>query len=229
MDSDAALSAKKKKSLTRFEECEPFTFESFERYRGTHENLTHLSPKDICELLSYCLKCLEDEDTRRLAEVDLLNALQKLCSRPDYVSHFHPYYDVMSIMTTVDYTLKTDKVGGTCSVLAAKAFHNLFHQLIMMLDIDTSLHVQPAFSLILDWIRRCSSNVGVAGVSDSSQIAKFLFGVASDIMTEYPERCITVLEGNNFGRDLFRNARKRWDASRGEEKHALVMYFSSHM
>jgi hypothetical protein len=229
MDSDAVINAKKKNSASRFYECEPFTFESFDRYRGTNDTLTYISSKDLCDLLAFCLKCLEDDDTRHLAEVDLLNALQKLCSRPDYVTHYHPYHDVLSIMTTVDYTLKYDKSGGMCSALAARAFYNLFHQLIMSLDIDMSLHVETAFSLILDWVRRCSANVGVSRVSDSSQIAKYMFGVASDVMTEHPERCIATLEANNFGLDLFRNARKRWDYCRGEDKHALVMYFSSHM
>jgi hypothetical protein len=213
-----------------FFECEPFTFESFDRYRGTNDTLTHVSSKDICGLLAFCLKCLEDDDIRHLAEVDLLNALQKLCSRSDYVAHYHPYHDVLSIMTTVNYTLNSDKSGGgMCSALAARAFYNLFHQLIMSLDIDTSLHVESALSLILDWVRRSSSNVGVAGVSDSSQIATYMFGVASDIMTEHPDRCISILASNNFGLDLFRNARKRWDYCRGQDKHALVMFFSSHM
>jgi hypothetical protein len=228
-DSEAAIALMKKDREQSLDECEPFTFESFDRYRGTNAHLTLVSKKELGELLKYCLDNLENDEACEHAEADLLNMLQKLCSRPDYVAHFHPNHDVINILTMVESILSRDKVGGTCSVNAAKAFFNLFHQLITSLSIDISNHIQPCIALIVDWVRRCISRKGTSSSADSSQIAKFMYGVAADVLAGYPEQCIVVLGADNFGRDLFRHARKRWSTSRGGERDVLVSYLSSYM
>ena len=228
-DSEAAIASMKKECEEKFDECEPFTFESFDRYRGTNCHLSLVSQKELKELLKYCLDNLDDDEACEHAEADLLNMLQKLCSRPDYVAYFHPNHDVINILTMVESILSSDKVGGTCSVNAAKAFFNLLHQLITSLSIDISNHIQPCIALIVDWVRRCMSRTRTSSSTDSSQIAKFMYGVAAEILAGYPEQCIVVLGRDNFGRDLFRHARKRWATSRGGERDVLVSYLSSYM
>jgi len=226
-DSDATIALLKKEFEEKIDECEPFTFESFDRYRGTNANLTLVSAKELKELLKFCLDCLEDEEVCELAEADLVNMLQKLCSRPDYVTNFHPHDDVLNIMTAVQSILRNDKVGGTSSVNAAKAFFNLFHQLTINLNIDISNHIQLCIALIVDWVRRCMSRTSSS--ADSSQIAKFMYSVVADVLATYPEHCIAVLKVDNFGRDLFRHARKRWTTLRGVDREVLVSYFSSYL
>lgn len=226
-DSEETIALQKKELQEKLDGCEPFSFESFDRYRGTNANLTLVSTKELRELLKFCLDCLEDEDACELAEADLVNMLQKLCSRPDYVANFHPHNDVLNIMTAVQSILRNDKVGGTSSVNAAKAFFNLFHQLTVNLNIDISNHIQLCIALIVDWVRRCMSRTSSS--ADSSQIAKFMYSVAADVLATYPEQCIAVLKGDNFGRDLFRHARKRWTTLRGGEREVLVSYFSSYL
>jgi len=225
-DSDVAIAALKKERQTRFDECEPFTFESFDRYRNTNANLTHISSKEIGELLKYCLACLKDQELCDLAEADFLKMLQRLCSRPDYVVHFHPFQDVLDILTVVRERLQS---GNDGALSAASAFYNLIHQFTTALDIQINECVQMCLAIIVDWVRDCKSNSGSAGGNNSSQLIKFMYGVATDLLSVYPEQCVTILSQRDFGKELFGYARRCWKGSRAGDRDMLVGYFASHL
>jgi hypothetical protein len=213
--------------------CEPFTFDNFERYRNTNKNLTYIQSKEIKELLKFCLDGLEDEGICALAEKDLLNMLQILCSRADYVAHFHPSNAMIDILTTVQERVVMRVQEGdldldTRSITdAAKAFYNLVHQFTVVLDIDISGFVKSCLALVLDWIRTCCSSG--TGAVDSAHVLKWMYGVVVDVLSVYPEQCIVVLEQESYGKDLFRYARRRWLKVKDDDKQALVTYFAAHL
>ncbi len=230
-DSEAALASVKRKRQNGFDECEPFTFEHFERNRGTNQNLTLVQPKEIRELLKYCLDCLlENEDVYDLAEADLLNMLQKLCSRPDYVAHFHPVHDISDILTAVQDRLlqRSNSLSGTCLTNAAKAFFYLVHQYATVLDVDISGFVHPCLALVMDWVRHCTSSREGAELGAGSTL-KWMYGVVVDILSAYPDQCIVELERDDFGKEFFGYARRCWWQAVDETKQVLVAYFSAHL
>lgn len=228
-DTDAALASIKKERQAGFDECEPFTFQHFERYRNTNQNLTFVQPRVIQELLKYCLDCLENEDICGLAEAELLNFLHKLCSRPDYVAHIHPNQYMIEILTAVQIRLLRSMDSVKMCEYAAKAFYYLVHQFTVALGMDISGFVQPVLALVVDWVRTCSSRASSGNSTNSSEILKWMYGVAIDILSAYPDQCVSVLGQNNYGKDLFGYCRSRWLVSKDDHKEALVGYFSSHL
>ena len=222
---------------------EPFTFQSFHRYRDTNATLTHLSSKEIRSLLDYCINCLNSEDVCLVAEKVILELLLKLCSRSDYVALFGTYSDyILNIIEQVHTRIMPSNSHHTSmlSLNGAKIFYYLFHNLIAELGIEVNIFVRPCLALVVDWARNENSN---------SQLLQFMYGAAVDIMATYPEQCVGIFtgiigssstdNGSNYrigedhdadmGKDLFGHAQRRWNTARGIDRDVLVGYFSAHL
>lgn len=219
-ESDAILALKRKKQQEDYDDCEPFTFESFDRYRGTNDTLKNVSNKDIKQILEFCLECLHDENACNICEASLMISLAKLCSRSDYVVAFHPRHDLLDILQTIQPRLLGNNLVAHN---ASKVLYNLVHTMVVSLGIQIHAFVQPCLALVLDWIReRGPSYFGDTTLS-------CMYNTTSEILIAYPEQCATVLSQDNFGKDLFDFARKAWNSTKGVNRDALVGYFSSHL
>ncbi len=229
-DSDHAISVWKKERREGFDECEPFTFESFDRYRNTNEKFaTHAGAKEIRELLQFLLEeCLQREDCLSVAEVDLMQFLQKICARPDYVVHFHPRQDVIEILKAIKPRLEIDhstsSQDSSLNSNAAKALYNLVHNMTVHLGIQMHAFVTPCLALVLDWVRDSRENGGYG-----HGILASMYGVAVDILSSYPEQCVSVLATDDMGKDLFSYARRCWGSARDVNRDTLIAYFSAHL
>ncbi len=220
---------------------EPFTFESFDRYRGCNLTKTYLSGNEIKSALKNCLRWLESEEICSVAEQDLINLLCRLCSRADYVSSFGTSNDMVSnIMEELHprivptYDDKTEpslkiaqrKINSQESVLAknaAKTFYNLFHQLISVLGIEITVFVLPSLKLIVEWVRHRNAE---------PTLLKHMYGVAVEIFAAYPQLCVGIFKNDddeNLGKDLFGYAVRSWNTSRNVDRDILVGYFSAHL
>ena len=222
---------------------EPFTYDSFDRLRDTNSQsrMTLASSKDIKDILAFCLEdCMTCDDCMTVAdraggvagEVDLMNVLQKLCARSDYVTHFHPRHDIIEILKVVSPKLEA---MDECSLPAAKALYQLVHNLTVNLGVQIHTFVWQFLALVVDYIRAMREDAVNNGSSSSTagtqspQIMTYMYGVAVDIMVHYPEQCVAVLSQDDFGKDMFGHARKCWSTARRELKEALVDYFSAHL
>jgi hypothetical protein len=252
-ESDAMLSSiKKDQNHGWMYVPEPFTFESFHRYHNTNSTLTYLSSKEIKNLLKYCLDGLHDEDQCSIAEQELLNLLQKLCSRSDYVSFFGNSNDtIMSIIEELHPRIvpETEKKSSSPTSIpkryhnnqqswlplnAAKTFYNLIHHLIAVLGIDIQIFAQQCLSLIVDWIRDENSKAlsRHSSTTSKTQLLQFMYGVALDILAAYPELCVGIFKDGKdkkLGKDLFGYAKRCWTMARGVDRDVLVGYFSAHL
>lgn len=219
-ETDAILAMKKKKQQEDYAVCEPFTFESFDRYKGTNDTQKHVSNKDIKQILEFCLECLRDEIVCNICEASLMASLVKLCSRSDYVVAFHPRYDLLDILQTIQ-----PRLLGNALVAhnASKVLYNLVHTMTVSLGIQIHAFVQPCLALVLDWIRdRGQSYFGDTSLS-------YMYNITAEILMAYPEQCSTILSQDDFGKDLFDFARKAWNSTKDSNRDALVGYFSSHL
>ena len=151
---------------------EPFTHDTFYRYRGGNSG-GHLGSKEVKELLRYCLDSLADEMAREVAGTDLTNMLVRLCSRRDYVCWFrseeigfvlHEARDLI-----LDTIMEQDREGsgnrataGTdievrelMRVHAAKAFSGLVKNCVCILGFDLAVFVGPCLDLAEEWAVSC--------------------------------------------------------------------------
>ena len=256
IDSDSdAVQKSISSSQDYFYQDEPFTYDSFNRYRNTNSTKTHLGPSEIQSLLKYCLECLDNEDAKAVAEVDLMNMLCRLCSRGDYVCHFHSREDVGYILSQIHPRLlgidddehdgesssnlkrntsnvhKGRRRGGSIAdnlmLHTARTFANLVHQCIVTLGTQIMPFVEPCISLVTEWVRKCEADTVDKG--KVLQTLQYVYGVMVDLMAAYPEQCIIILGKDGCGRDLWGYARRYWSNARDAIRNVLVEYFSAHL
>lgn len=223
---------------------EPFTFESYHRYRGSHSTNTYLSGNEIKGALKNCLGWLKSETICNVAENDLMNLLLQLCSRSDYVVTFGTSNTMIShIMEElhcriVPFDDKDDEHGKNnghnnrhhtnhnekmLAVKTAKTFYNLYHNLISVLGIEITIFVLPCLKLIVEWIRHEKSE---------STLLQYMYGVAVEILAAYPEVCVGIFESDedkNLGKDIFGYAMRAWNTAMNADRDVLVGYFSAHL
>lgn len=203
-ESDTLLASIKQSQNQNHYIPEPFTFESFDKFRDSNETLTFLSKKEIDKLLRYGLHCLHTKQICSIAEQESLNLLYKLCSRADYVSMFANSNDsICTILNELQprIILRNTKDDDTqnpsprnrqkiqyhhqVSMLAsnaAKTFYNLIHNLVS-LGIDIQIFVQLCIALVCDWIKQ----------ENSKELLQFMYGVIVDIFGCYPELCVGII------------------------------------
>jgi len=196
---------------------EPFTFESFNRYRDTNSTLTYLSNKDINLLLNYCLVSLRRRDLCDIAEQDLFNLLLKLCSRSDYVSAFGTSNDLIFNIIEEIHTRMISNISSTLAKTVIETLYNLVHHLVVKLGIDIQMFVRPCLGLILDCIK-----------NDVPSLSKHIYGIAVDVMATYPELCSSIFKDDENMSKLYSYATKCWSLSR-HDRDVFVGYFSAHL
>ena len=195
---------------------------------------TKFSAGEIHKLLQFCLHALGDDSVKEVAEADLLGMLLSLCSRPDYVTHFHVEKDVEYILSEIETRLVGDQGGGgrqaTGSWLrvvenSSKVFANLIYQLAVSLGVGMHLHLAPCFELVIRWCRSAST-------LSQSQVANekcmpFMYSAATNLLLTHSEQCVSLMK--QHGRHLLALAKKSFPYSTGQTRDALVDYFSAHL
>ena len=123
-----------------FEEALPAAASEMDTLRN---NGTKLDQRNIDSLLSYCLNALGNEKARLAAESDLMGLLVMLCSRSDYVAHFHHEKDVNYVLAEVQDLLSIENEGndseGSLELCDGQEIANLIYHLAVNLGV--SLHI----------------------------------------------------------------------------------------
>lgn len=196
---------------------------------------TKLSSGEVQKLLQFCLLALGDESVREVAEVELLGMLLSLCSRSDYVSHFHPDKDVEYILSEVETRLVgsgSRRTGGHTSENwlsvadnSSKVFANLIYHLTISLGFGMHMHLASCFELIVKWCRSASTLTQSQVASEKCM--PFIYSAVTNLLMTHSEQCVPLMK--QHGRHLLGLAKKSFPYSTGQTRDALIEYFSAHM
>jgi hypothetical protein len=162
--------------------------------------------------------------------------LLSLCSRPDYVTHFHPDKDVDYILSEVETRLVGGGQGSgggrhpTGSWLrvvdnSTKVFANLIYQLTASLGIGMHMHLASCFELVIKWCRSASA-LGQSQAANE-KCMPFMYSAATHLLTTHSEQCVPLMK--QHGRHLLALAKKSFPYSTGQSRDALIDYFSAHL
>jgi hypothetical protein len=233
IDSDsntAMVSSKQKQNRDWYHVPEPYTFESFDRYRDTNDIATYLSDVEINSLVNFTIKCLDNEVLVRIAETELLDLLFKLCSRRDYVSLFGTSDEnIMGIINVIGQRVACKKSiqMKSSDIICPKILYNLIHNLVAVLGIDIQIFVHQCLSLLQDWAQQQAALIQTR----HSQALEFMYGVAVDIYATYPDLCVGILSNKKYhdiGKELFNLAKLNWRIGK-TKRDALVRFFAAHL
>jgi hypothetical protein len=192
-------------------------------------NVPTLSRNETKLLTKYCLDMLEDDDALRVAEVSLLEMLEHICSRREFVAYFKPQSEIRNILQEVESRINSPvdefSVAKTASQIASKIFKNLMYTAS---DLGMGMHlVLPGcVKMVAEW---CASHaaVDISSAANKLELPFLLSGIACLLRLE-PEQSVAPL--TRHGQLFLRLAMRCYRANPKGEKHGPLMeYFSSHL
>jgi hypothetical protein len=196
---------------------------------GSPPNVPTLSRNETKLLTKYCLDMLEDDDALRLAEVNLLEMLDHICSRREFVAYFKPQSEIRNILQEVESRINSPidefSVAHAAILIASKIFKNLMYTAS---DLGVGMHlVLPGcVKMVAEW---CASHstVDISTAINKPELPFLLSGIACLLRSE-PEQSVAPL--TRHGRLFMRLAMRCYRANPKGEKHGPLMeYFSSHL
>ena len=206
---------------------EPFTFESFHRYRGSQSHLTKMGSREILSLLNLCLNCLATDEVIQVVEHEMLDNLNLLCSRSDYVCHFHPYRQLIeNVMEELQPRIMAETSGARgneLSIKSCRVFFSLIRQCAWHLGFSMHAFIHPCINMVAEWCRDhmfTSYQIHLPMISN-------LYSAVTILIAHNPEQSVVVM--SNSGHFLLNLAKKCFPLTRGKEKQVLLDYFSSHL
>jgi hypothetical protein len=196
---------------------------------GSPPNVPTLSRNETKLLTKYCLAMLENDDALRLAEVNLLEMLDHICSRREFVAYFKPQSEIRDILQEVERRINSPiddlSVGPAASMTASKIFKNLMYTAS---DLGVGMHlVLPGcVKMVAEW---CASHsaTDISVAINKVELPFLLSGIACLLRSE-PEQSVAPL--TRHGRPFMRLAMRYYRACpQGERQGPLMEYFSSHL
>lgn len=196
---------------------------------GSPLNLPTLSRNETKLLTQYCLDMLDNEDALRLAEVSMLEMLDHICSRREFVAYFKPHAEMRDILKEVESRINSpidnSSVARAASLTASKIFKNLMYTAN---DLGMGMHlVLPGcVKMVAVWCVSHSA-VDISAAVNKPELTFLLSGIACLLRSE-PEQSVAPL--TRHGRPFMRLAMRCYRAfPRGEKQGPLTEYFSAHL
>lgn len=194
-----------------------------------------LATKEVKELLTYCLNLLAIEGALNVAEADLMNMLEHMCSRPDYVAHFRSDREIQNILSELEVRLamiskpkKGQQREHQFFEKAAKALATLLNT-VKSLGTGMQMLIPSVLTVIDTWCRDYLHRIRFENLRTSEILGvEHMFGAAAAILSSHPEHAIFELSVR--GRGTFKLAKKCYlnEASK-KNKEALIEYFLAHL
>lgn len=185
-----------------------------------------LDTQQVRELLGYCVSLLSDENACEVAEAELLNMLEHMCSRPDYVAHFRAHNEMENILAELEQRL--EKPDSAQFESSAKVFYSLLTT-AKTLGIGMQRLLPRCLDMMDGW---CKDSLRAIRASEVKWMdiagLDHMFGAAAAILSCHPEHAIFDLstKGTNF----LRLAKKCYpNAATKRNKEALIEYFLAHL
>ena len=213
----------------------------------------HLSTENIGKLREFCLTSLADDAAVHVAEVQLLQLLQSICARDEFVRCFR-VSELGEILSELEVRLEVttaddNKDGGnhhratgtSPQVLdaAAKCFESLIKT--ACLDVGIGMHTYLASCVELvsnrckDFIHDTPS-LSSSSTSSASQaktsgmmhaVLPTLVNTATILMKAHPDQAIASLRRD--GGAMLSYAKRRYPWSDQNTKDTLIDYFQTHL
>jgi hypothetical protein len=184
-----------------------------------------LSRKTVRSVLTYCLNMLADEDAMEFAEVELLDMLNHMCSRVEYVGHFKYYSDFSNIMSELSQRLTPEIEEHNHEVFyhSAKALDNLF-AICQVLGIQMHLFVPDTIDIISLWCKRYIHN---NTSKPSSNVLPHFYNTIKSILYCHPDHSIGPMR--RCGRSILSYCKRCYPSATGVHKDALNNYLLAHL
>jgi hypothetical protein len=196
---------------------------------GSPPNLPTLSKNEAKLLIRYCLEMLENEDTLRVAELVMLEMLDHICSRREFVAYFKPQSEIRLILQEVEIRINSPpddlSVARAASLKASEIFKNLMHTAS---DLGMGMHLilPGCVKMVAEWCATHSA-VDISAAANKPELPFLLSGVACLLRSE-PEQSVAPL--TRHGRPFMRLAMRCYRAfPKSEKQGPLTEYFTSHL
>ena len=183
--------------------------------------------KMVRNILKYCLNQLDDEESVELAEVEMLDMLNHMCSRPEYVGNFKYHADFQRILDELSerLTVNVEEENNAVFVCAARVFCSLF-ETSRKLGIQVHVFLPDCIGIISGWCENHSSMTARHGSSSTSAIPHFFNALAS-LIYSHPEHAIGPIK--RYGRNILRFCKRSYPNADALNKDALNHYLLAHL
>jgi hypothetical protein len=188
-----------------------------------------LSKNEAKLLIRYCLDMLDDEDALQVAEIDILEMLDHICSRREFVAYFKPQSEIRLILQEVESRINSPpddlSVARAASLKASEIFKNLMYTAS---DLGMGMHLilPGCVKMVAEWCATHSA-VDISAAANKPELPFLLSGVACLLRSE-PEQSVAPL--TRHGRPFMRLAMRCYRAfPKSETQGPFIEYFSSHL
>lgn len=184
-----------------------------------------LNRKTVRTCLLYCLNFLADDEVVELAEVELLNMLNHMCSRVEYVGFFKYHTDFQSILDELSHRLDPEVEAANPNVFrhAAKALDSLFGT-CKLLGIQMHIFLPDTMVLISEW---CKYHIHQHTVRASSIVLPHLYSAMTSLLYSHPDHAIGPMK--RCGRSILSYCKRCYPSATGNNKDALNSYLLAHL
>lgn len=183
-----------------------------------------LSRKTVRHALKFCLKMLADDTARELGEEQILEMLNHMVSRVEYVGNFKHATDLADILSVISWRLEPEMEAQNYNVFlqAAQCLDSLFRS-CKTLGIQVHHLLSDSIELVSNW---CKAHIKANTVKASSDVSSF-FGAVASLLQWHPEYAIGPMK--RYGRAILSFCRRCYPAANGPQKYALNEYLLAHM
>jgi hypothetical protein len=184
-----------------------------------------LNRKTVRNILKYCLSMLEDEDATALAEIELLDMLNHMCSRVEYVGYFKYHSDFSNILDELSHRLtsEVEEENQNSFFHAAKAFDSLFGT-CKNLGIQMHFYLSDSMEIISAW---CKGHIHGNTVKPTSNVLPHFYSAMASFLYSHPEHAIGPMK--RHGRPILSYCKRCYPSAAGVNKDALNNYLLAHL
>jgi len=186
-----------------------------------------LSRNETKVIVKYCLDMLENEEVLKEAELSMLEMLNYICSRREYVAYFRPNLEMRVIMEEVEKRIGAaaddNSVSHGARDLASKIFESLIRT-ANEIDVGMQLLLPGCVKLVAVW---CTAHTdGLVAFTSMEELAPLFSGVATLLQSD-PEQSLAPL--TRHGRPILSFAMRCYGNATNLQRIALHEYFFAHL
>ncbi len=180
----------------------------------------------VRNLLKYCLELLSDQDII-VARLKLLEMLNFLCSKPDYVGAFKYHNDFAGTLGElfVHLTPEVEEKNVFFFNEAAKALDNLLST-SRQLGIQMHVFINDIMASVSAFCKSYAMNQKKF-IRPQAPALPHLYNVISNILLAHPDHSIGPMK--RFGRSMLRHAKHCYPNAKSPLKEALNSYIAAHL
>ena len=204
--------------------------DNIDEYETSGRTIPLISEKIVREILELYRRLLDDDKVQHepSSEAEVLDMLDYLCSKPEYVGYFSPPKDYEKVFDLILDRLDPQVDVDTPVVFASSAkVLETITQTCDQIGVQLEIYVSEIIRLVADWCE-VALNEPDRRYDVTHPAIVPLFNAVATTIKAHPEYCIGPM--TRCGDFLFRYAQKAYpNVNKPSCKDALNRYFLSHM